>query len=136
MLAPRDIDEYLLPTERRVIYQRLYVVGAPADGLSFNARAASFTEAAARLGVLRLPARRIDLTTREQLLQEARLANWEAGRMAADARAFLLMAAPLNLPPPKLSRQTRLMDPADVKACLDAVSAEMVGLPPYPSAPN
>ena len=123
------------PTERRLIYQRLYLLGDADGGGSLNALQQSRLELAGRLGTLRLPPRQIDIGTREQLLQDARLANFEEGRIEGLASAFATFAEPLRLPAPKVSTRTHPFTPAEVKACLDNVAAETAGLPPLPPLP-
>jgi hypothetical protein len=121
------------PVERRVLYQRLYLVGATEGGESLNARQNIVVEAGARLATLVLPPRPIDVGTREQLLQAARLANYEERIVEGNARHFVEVAAPLHLPPPKLSAQVRFHSAEDTRACLAAVDTLTAGLPALPT---
>jgi hypothetical protein len=121
------------PAERRVLYQRLYLVGAADGGESLNARQNIEIEAGARLATLILPPRPIDVGTREQLLQAARLANYEERAIEGNARHFVEVATPLHLPPANISAQVILHTEAETRACVDAVAAVTADLPPLPA---
>jgi hypothetical protein len=116
------------PEDRRLAYERMYITGAGVRSL--ETAQTSELDAAAKLRTLRLPARKLDPVTRETLLQASEQGAYQEEAIAHNAGILIQHAAPLHLPPLKLSPQTKILGPADAQACMDRVRAEEASLPP------